>query len=609
MAVPPDNQQPNGPDRRPSVAAGLRNTARNAVNEVRESIDHVRTLSLTPPPRHQRLRRFGYGLALPFTLLATMLRDPVRRREYLRTAIPTALLTFVLGVFAVASPWTGSYFLKDQERAERHDRNHKTPPVQIHVGDNKHATAPVPAVAPATPAGASPGVESPSTHTAAPHGSALAPPRAGQAAHSDEQETVSDSESDSDDSDESDANEGEEVASTEQEQSEAAAAVTKAALLSALDQANQAAEKSGTSNPQLRDALTKVRKELDEQPVDAPAAQAGKAHVTLPVPPATPTPSKVAVPEDDALLNVIANLRSKAAAMKNKPHATDGDVATADKLEATADRLESQLEDRQARRAERAQDNADDEDEAPAPAPNKQWSWPLLSALGAALTLVEWWMLALTRDHQNQLSRKVALASGATPEDPERTPRVRLDVKWLVKKLRRKIRGALIIGSGVVAFAVVRLIPHVGREASQLAASLWAFYWIAVFTLGGTAAAWTIHAPKDPWFVRGSLALGKIPLLGWFPRLYGKVWRGITKGVRSPCEVWERAPYEGLGMGLARVVCGLPVIYSFVRPVFSVAAQHAVRPHVASDALTLPPPPGSQPIEPSIRAGAWNEIG
>src|SRR4051812_31831490 len=104
----PVSQIPPGPPepRWKASVAGVRQTALQAVEELRESFDSARALSVAPPAKHRRMRRFGYGVALPFTLLLMTLRDPARRRGYLRTAVPTALITLVISIAAVASPWT-----------------------------------------------------------------------------------------------------------------------------------------------------------------------------------------------------------------------------------------------------------------------------------------------------------------------------------------------------------------------------------------------------------------------------------------------------------------------------------------------------------------------
>ena len=59
----------------------------------------VRKARMDPPPREARARRFVYGVALPFAVLAAVLRDPILRPRYLRVTglqlvafVPVALL-------------------------------------------------------------------------------------------------------------------------------------------------------------------------------------------------------------------------------------------------------------------------------------------------------------------------------------------------------------------------------------------------------------------------------------------------------------------------------------------------------------------------------------
>jgi hypothetical protein len=223
----------------------------------------------------------------------------------------------------------------------------------------------------------------------------------------------------------------------------------------------------------------------------------------------------------------------------------------------------------------------DVEDEVPTE--QEHWSWPSLSALYAALVLIERTLLALTRDYQHMLSRGLCVAAGAVPEDPEVRPRLRVSWKWIRKKIGRKIRGALILGSIAPLAGVAGALPLVGRVASALVAGGWGFYWLAVFALAACDIAWGNGLPdEDPVFVRVGLAWGTVPVVGWIPRIYAKIWRRFTRGVRPACASAERAPYEALGLGLSRLISGLPVINGFLRPVVPVASQLALRPRLPS---------------------------
>jgi hypothetical protein len=236
-------------------------------------------------------------------------------------------------------------------------------------------------------------------------------------------------------------------------------------------------------------------------------------------------------------------------------------------------------------------DDEDTEEPGVAPAPRRGGPAPvtrhrfvLLSELYAALAAVEWCLLALTRQHQDQLARRVALDTEVPPDDPEATPRVWVDVGWLKRKLRRRLRGLLIFAVGMVVLAPL-------QQFSAAPAAFWGIYWSAVFTLGRSRRAWSHGLQGDPWFLRVDVLLGRAGFLArWFlPRLYFRLLRRVTRDVAPACLALERAPAEGLGLGLARMVCSVPVVYLITRPLFAVAAAHALGPRLAGPGNPVPP--------------------
>jgi hypothetical protein len=222
------------------------------------------------------------------------------------------------------------------------------------------------------------------------------------------------------------------------------------------------------------------------------------------------------------------------------------------------------------------------------------WQWPSLSALYGVLAVIESLLLGFTREHQHQIGRQLCLETGGTPEHDEAPPRVRLEWKWIRKKIRRRIRGTFILASGWVPVTLLAAVPVIGHWLSPAAGALWGFYWLGVFTLGSSHVTWTNDAPGQPAFVRACRAVRPVPLVGWAVGLYGRLWAWLTQDVRPACLTFERAPIEAMGLALARLLSGLPVISGFVRPVVPVAAQLALRDRYA--------PPGA-PSKPESAAG------
>jgi hypothetical protein len=197
----------------------------------------------------------------------------------------------------------------------------------------------------------------------------------------------------------------------------------------------------------------------------------------------------------------------------------------------------------------------------------------ILSAVYGTLRIVEWCVLALTRDYQDQLSRSLSLLTGVPPDDPETRPRVRLNFRWLKKRVRRWFRGFILISLGAATFSIVRVLPYVGKPLFTALVTAWTIYWLAVFALAKTQLAWD---PADddtlPWFLR----LDRPGLRWWLPRLWARLMTRFSRSVWPACASFQRAPYEAIGLALARVVLYVPVLYTILRPVYVVAAQHVM---------------------------------
>lgn len=203
----------------------------------------------------------------------------------------------------------------------------------------------------------------------------------------------------------------------------------------------------------------------------------------------------------------------------------------------------------------------------------------LLSSLYAALAVVEWIVIALTHEYDDQTARRAALLIGAPPEDEPRAPRVRLDLPWVGKRIKRAIRGYRVYLVGLPAISILWLFPLVGAALYAAAVAGWTFYWFAVQTVAKTAAAWTDEGrAPPPWFLRlWGAATERAPGFRWsLPRSYGRFWWRHAEAMFSPCKAVEDAPHTFLGLALLRALLGVPGVYLFFRPFFPVAVAYII---------------------------------
>jgi len=210
---------------------------------------------------------------------------------------------------------------------------------------------------------------------------------------------------------------------------------------------------------------------------------------------------------------------------------------------------------------------------------------PLVFAylLYGTLCIFEWFVIAMSRDYHDQIGRRVAVISGVPPEDPEAEARVRFNARWLWSKGKRRLRGLRVILLGLPVFLMAAAVPSVGDIAGATVSTLWTGYWISVFVGAKSALAWhDEQTAGDPWFIRAWSSLEKRSRLWrwWLPRAYGRLWRRGSQAVFAPCARFEETPWELAGLGLLRVLGGLPVFYLFVRPFIPVAAAHIISAHM-----------------------------
>lgn len=222
-------------------------------------------------------------------------------------------------------------------------------------------------------------------------------------------------------------------------------------------------------------------------------------------------------------------------------------------------------------------------DAPPAPEPTTRFGrlraavargWARIVAIVATISIVEGVIVFFSRRYDDWLSFYISGLAGIRPESAEPpVRRLALDLKWLLKKLRRKIRGYLLFGSGLPLLYLLQVVPRVGSYLFAIAVTLWAWYWGGVFTAAKSAHAWADEGTAGPprmvasWnarFARGFWA--------WPMRVYGRIWARVVRGINPAAATFERSPAPYLGLAVARAVFGLPGLYVLMRPIVSVAA-------------------------------------
>lgn len=232
-----------------------------------------------------------------------------------------------------------------------------------------------------------------------------------------------------------------------------------------------------------------------------------------------------------------------------------------------------------------ALDALDDADEAP-----RSEVLQLAALLFSALVAAQWVVLALTRDFQDRLGRDLSLTIALMPEDDAARARVRLDFKWLWRRLRRKVRGFVVLLPGFVLFVPVLIITlPLGADdwvMPPLMAS-WSFFWWLVFTAARSGRSWrdeddvTPPAPIRGWLWLTQHTWG---FRWWLPRWLGRVAAWTAKPVSAPARCIELAPAGFIGLSVARLLTTLPLIRFALRAPIDVAAAELIersRPTVA----------------------------
>ena len=132
----------------------------------------------------------------------------------------------------------------------------------------------------------------------------------------------------------------------------------------------------------------------------------------------------------------------------------------------------------------------------------------------------------------------------------------------------------MLAGSALIALALpVFAIAGFPLKGWALAATLWGWYWLGIFSAAKSAHAWADEATAPPPFpireLSGRVSRGALvaPL-----RIYTRVWARLTRGMNPAAATFERSAAAFLGLALARVFLSLPGVYFLARPIVPVAA-------------------------------------
>ena len=201
-------------------------------------------------------------------------------------------------------------------------------------------------------------------------------------------------------------------------------------------------------------------------------------------------------------------------------------------------------------------------------------SWAWLLALLAFLSAAEGVVVFLSRRWDDWLSFHASRLAAIRPEDEApKDPRLAIDLAWLYRKMKRRIRGYIVFAAGIPALLPLLLVPWAGEALFTIALTFWGWYWLGVFTAAKSAHAWADEERAlAPAPIR-ALAERVSPSAVFGPlRFYARAWAKITRSVNPAATTFERSPAAVLGLALARVILSLPGIYLLARPIVPVAA-------------------------------------
>jgi hypothetical protein len=228
------------------------------------------------------------------------------------------------------------------------------------------------------------------------------------------------------------------------------------------------------------------------------------------------------------------------------------------------------------------------------------------AALFAVLQIVQWVVIALSRDYHDAISRDASLLTAIEPEDEPLTPRIRLDVAWMGKKFSRRLRAFLIFLAGMPALFMFTSPFYFARaDLLTVLVTLWSAYWLVVFTTSKSALAWEDTSGREPWFLRGwNWLTTRVPGLRWgFLQAYGRFLANRSRSVFSPALELEKQPWAFAGLAVIRALAILPLVKCFLRPLIPVAAAHLILAQ-RTHAPTVPLEQAALPSQPAPSSSA-----
>jgi hypothetical protein len=222
--------------------------------------------------------------------------------------------------------------------------------------------------------------------------------------------------------------------------------------------------------------------------------------------------------------------------------------------------------------------------------------WRVLTSkvakLVATLSVIEWILVWIGREHHDQIAYETAVLTGVPGEPLPAPPRLRFDIAWLKIKGWRALRLLLFFSLAAPVVGLVGMVPRVGGALAVVVEAAWASYWACVFAIANTFLVWehVDHGDRAPWFMRVLAAAGRVPVLGLPFRLYAWALRVATRNVWPACLAFERTTWESAGLALARTIASAPVVYILTRPAFVPASTHAFLARMNESRATEPPP-------------------
>ncbi|NTX13113.1 hypothetical protein HUA76_20130 [Myxococcus sp. CA056] len=617
-----DEQDPKGPpsprgEQQQDAASGKNQTGRVLAQhfweELQKGAVHFQEQGSEVVPRG-RLRQFIHGLSLPFHIARALLGDPVARRQYLRVGLMQTVVALALSLTCMGSANKAANAVEDsQDEAVAAEVSSALKKVASVVAEQNARKAERAAArelrkqrrngeAPADTARATAAAEldsdaqdeeaSEAEDPADPDAVALAP-------GADEAPQVQAGKVDTNEAGppERDAKDGETPSELAADVSAAPAREreptvqgknTDAAPTSDKDKSPREPSQATADeeDPEARLAMN-IERRLRDIEAAANNPDAGTA-------------------VSDAVMALVAeavsSASSDASSVQPRPKKPEGDSAKAGKVKSEPGKSPRQR-------------HPEAEDKGSTGPTFKGFSVvgiPFWIALFAAMQLAQWVIIALSRDYHDVISREASLLTRVEPEDDAITPHIRLNVQWMRKKVRRRVRAMILFAVGVPAAAfVVSPFFCLGLSSPLITTitSLWGAWWLMVFTAAKSAQAWEPMAgQRPPWFLRAwTFLTTRVPGLRWnVLQRYGAMWTRRSTEVFVPVATVERHPWAYAGLTVVRFVGSFAPLKFFVRPLIPVASAHILREESARRARegqgtgSSPRVPG--PLEETIRS-------